>query len=59
MKSQWWWVDQLTMAFNEHLRNADMYQQVCLCILEYFRLWKYRVGKEEDHVKGDIILAHI
>lgn len=28
MRSQWWWLTQLLVAFQQHVRNAEMYQQV-------------------------------
>lgn len=34
MRSQWWWLNQLIIAFQQHVRNAEMYQQVrypCYC----------------------------
>ncbi|EDO37708.1 predicted protein [Nematostella vectensis] len=27
MSSQWWWINQLTLAFDEHLKNAQIHQQ--------------------------------
>ena len=28
MRSQWWWLGQLLIAFQHHVRNAEMHQQV-------------------------------
>ena len=35
MRSQWWWLNQLLVAFRQHVRNAEMYQQVWFALYHY------------------------
>jgi len=35
MRSQWWWLNQLIIAFQQHVRNAEMYQQVPLLLTAF------------------------